>query len=408
MSKLSILSPILCILPLLACSTPADEESESCDKVDILFVVDNSGSMGDNQQNLVNNFSKFADNIRTALGEDTDYHVGVVTSDAYSGNDPTCSQLGALVTQTGGDESSNRSCGPFKSGRFLSKDDALVSGFQCIAQVGSSGNGNEDVIGAAAASLAHVVNAPGACNAGFLRPDSLLVLVLITDEDTVTGSETATQLLAELGQSVGVGTGPEDLPAAWQTRIAQQSGHEPNATVVVTLTKGVPGNQCAAEEVGQDGTTLLAFTDKYKYHFVGDICAPDYGDVLVKALEPVSTACKNYSQEVSGSSDEGTCAENGPGVRDWLFSTLAVLGASALLTMVGLGTLSRSLARSGYRQSNANGAGIGFGLTLGGTVGIVTAVARECGVGSSPGIFGVVVTLVGLVVLIAHLVSGKR
>ena len=402
---------LACTALAMGCASPEErEEDEACDKVDILFVVDNSGSMGDNQQNLVNNFGKFADSIKTTLGQDIDYHVGVVTSDAYSGNDPSCQSVGALVTQTGGAEASGRVCGPFKQGRFLSKDDPLTTSFQCIAQVGSSGAASEDVIGAAAAALAPALNAAGGCNAGFVRPDSLLVLVLVTDEDTVTGEEQVKQLFAELGSAVGVGSGPENLPKVWKEKIAVQSGHPSDATVVVTLAKGVPGNVCAADEQGSDGKTLMAFTSQYTYNFIGDICAPDYGDVLVRALQPVASACNDYSvnMSASGDSDEGSsCAQEGPGAQDWLFSSLAVVGASVLMSAVGLGTLSRSMARNGNRQSASNQAGIGLGLLVGGGVGIGVAVIRECGIGSAIGWLGIAVSCIGLAMLVLGMATGR-
>ena len=43
--------------------------------VDVLFSVDDSGSMSEEQQNLANNFSSF---INAASSLDTDYHIGVI------------------------------------------------------------------------------------------------------------------------------------------------------------------------------------------------------------------------------------------------------------------------------------------------------------------------------------------
>src|SRR5688500_3590303 len=56
---------------------------EGCKKVDFLFVVDNSGSMSDEQSNLVSNFPGFIDTIAAELDDANDYHIMVLDSDAY-------------------------------------------------------------------------------------------------------------------------------------------------------------------------------------------------------------------------------------------------------------------------------------------------------------------------------------
>ncbi len=84
-----------------------------CRKVDFLFVIDNSGSMSAQQAQLLASFNGFITAIQDSLDESVDsYHVGVITSDAYSSNAPGCNTLGALVSQTqaGGD------CTPFAAG----------------------------------------------------------------------------------------------------------------------------------------------------------------------------------------------------------------------------------------------------------------------------------------------------
>ena len=56
-----------------------------CKKVDLLFVIDNSGSMEDEQANLIASFPAFIDGIRNQLADTEGYHVGVTTSDLYLG-----------------------------------------------------------------------------------------------------------------------------------------------------------------------------------------------------------------------------------------------------------------------------------------------------------------------------------
>lgn len=59
---------------------PVSDESEVYDpRVDVLFVVDNSGSMQEHQRNLANNINLFLNEF--LKGGTLDYHVGVITTD---------------------------------------------------------------------------------------------------------------------------------------------------------------------------------------------------------------------------------------------------------------------------------------------------------------------------------------
>ena len=49
--------------------------------IDILFVIDDSGSMADKQNNLAANFPNFIDVLNTIQGGLPDVHIGVVSSD---------------------------------------------------------------------------------------------------------------------------------------------------------------------------------------------------------------------------------------------------------------------------------------------------------------------------------------
>jgi hypothetical protein len=68
---------------------PADAESGApsmgCTAVDVLFVIDNSGSMCGYQSNLAQTLPDFADAIFTALPPDTSIHVGITTTSFSSG-----------------------------------------------------------------------------------------------------------------------------------------------------------------------------------------------------------------------------------------------------------------------------------------------------------------------------------
>jgi hypothetical protein len=59
------------------------EPEKGCRKVDFLFIIDNSGSMGDEQQNLIASFPGFIQTIQAELELASDYHIMVIDTDAY-------------------------------------------------------------------------------------------------------------------------------------------------------------------------------------------------------------------------------------------------------------------------------------------------------------------------------------
>jgi hypothetical protein len=160
-----------------------DVELEGCKRIDFLFVIDNSGSMGAQQTRLLASFPGFVDAIQSTLETQVNsYHVGVVTSDPYVHNAPGCQQLGALVTQTGGSNSSNSVCTFEDGNRFMTENDDLSVAFDCAGRVGTSGSGFEQPITALNRALDGSLSGEGGCNENFLRDDAVLVVVVVTDD----------------------------------------------------------------------------------------------------------------------------------------------------------------------------------------------------------------------------------
>jgi hypothetical protein len=63
--------------------------------------------------------------------------------------------------------------------------------------VGRSGAGQQ-YLGAMVKAVGPTLNAPDGCNAGFVRPDAMLVVVLITDEQDIKSPGTPEGLAASL------------------------------------------------------------------------------------------------------------------------------------------------------------------------------------------------------------------
>ncbi|MEM6989290.1 MAG: hypothetical protein AAF721_02295 [Myxococcota bacterium] len=261
-----------------------DQLVERCSAVDFLFVIDNSESMARHQDNLRANFEPFIDGIGESLDDVEDFHVGVVTTDAYRDNGEGCRELGALVTSVDAPGVQRRECGPFAEGeRYMTDEDDLTEAFNCAADVGTDGSRSEEPMKA----MSRAINGTSwpwyrQCNGGFLRDDALLVSVIITDEADGEQTDNGT-----------IQPGPED----WFDTVVSAKGTESNA-VVVSLLNGVTP-ECPVSDEAFDGTKIAEFTRSFTHGFVGGICQPDYGAVFARAVDEIDEACTTYTAELA-------------------------------------------------------------------------------------------------------------
>lgn len=243
---------------------------EGCQKVDFLFTIDNSGSMAGDQANLIANFPAFINGIQSVLASVDEYQVGVVTTDTYSSNVAGCTGLSGLVVQTGGSNSSNQACGPYAAGaNYMTELDNLATEFSCAAQVGTSGSAAERQMQATVEAVQKVLGNPGECNDGYLRDDSLLVIVIITDESDTDST----------GNSM---TWFNDIVAA-------RAGIEENIAVVSLI--NTPGGICS----GSVANGISDFTNMFTNGFQADVCIPDYGPIFQQAIGIIENACDNFT-----------------------------------------------------------------------------------------------------------------
>jgi hypothetical protein len=160
-----------------------DPMPEHCNKMDIVFVVDDSGSMGEEQGNLAANFPQFANLLSTyvtADGEMIDYRVAVTTTGRDM--DYTIDFGGQQLPQheDGDDGAFRNNCGVNK--RFLEPADAnMGSTLACRANVGTGGPSYEMPLLMSKWALSERMM--DNTNTGFLRDDALLAIVILTDED---------------------------------------------------------------------------------------------------------------------------------------------------------------------------------------------------------------------------------
>ncbi len=150
--------------------------------VDLLFVIDNSRSMLDEQEQL-GIWSSELFNVLSFEGELPDLHVAVTTSSITVPADDLCAAP-ALNGRfhTGevplGEVSFLRDIATTE-GRERNYDGAITEAFARMANVGENGCGFEQPFEATRRALSGSI----AENEGFLREDALLVVVIVSDED---------------------------------------------------------------------------------------------------------------------------------------------------------------------------------------------------------------------------------
>lgn len=155
-----------------------------CKKMDIVFIVDNSPSMKEEQDNLGANFPKFIDIInsyKTEAGDLLDYRVAITTTDD-NGKQPDSGKF-RKVRGTG---SVTCNPGPNNDPWLTRADTDIASHFACRAAVGVDGSPLERPLECARLSVTdRITDGKNAMQDGtpFLREDALLAFVIITDED---------------------------------------------------------------------------------------------------------------------------------------------------------------------------------------------------------------------------------
>lgn len=271
----------------LGMTPDAELEKKPC-AIDFLFVVDNSGSMADEQENLRRSVPDFIHTVKHEVKSLEGYHIGVTVTDHNWGNPKECRKIGALVTRTRGAQSSNKVCGPYAEGHnYMTQKDDLQTAFGCASKPGIGGRGDERPIDAIRGALSEELLKPGQCNAGFLRKDALLVVTLITDEED-------DHIDPSLPGSAGD-------PPQWYKDLLAAKGNDPRKIVVLGLI-GTEDSKCT-ELVGADKAALgnsgaqiskrlQSFVQMFgKRGFVGDVCAPNYGPFFKKAVSVIDAAC---------------------------------------------------------------------------------------------------------------------
>jgi hypothetical protein len=128
------------------------------DEVDILFVVDNSASMKEEQAALAAGFESFVAELELA---NSNFHIGVISTS----QDTTDPDRGYLLGDT----------------PYLTAEDDYVNEFQARVSLGTNGSDKEKGLQAAAYALSPEMLVT--YNGAFLRPDANLLVIIVSDEE---------------------------------------------------------------------------------------------------------------------------------------------------------------------------------------------------------------------------------
>jgi hypothetical protein len=230
--------------------------ADSLSKVDILFVIDNSASMQDEQLKLGDRLSSFVDSLK-----DVDWQIGITTTDTSSGPWGLKGSLLPLAGRAG--ESILTKNTPDYEHVFANtvvRPEGVGCGSNCPSVV-------ERPLEATGMALAKgVVN-------GLIRPGAELAVVILSDSD-------------EGGNGLGVITTPQMLLQT-ANLIFQSTKRITGFAIVVE-----PGNaDCLSQERQYSANSFYGMNAALLAHLTGgvtgDICASDYAAPLKKIGERV-------------------------------------------------------------------------------------------------------------------------
>ena len=276
-------------------------EADGCNKMDILFVVDDSGSMGEEQSNLAANFPRFVevlDAYRTEGGNPLDYRLGVTTT----GKDFTTViniVLPGLPPQTmtlmenGPNGELQQSCGMTR--KWIEASDPNVgTTFSCVAEVGTGGSSTEMPL--LMTEMALTARVADGSNAGFLREDALLAVVMLTDEDDCSREGNMAEISIDASNPAGAADECDDSLTMPVSRFLG----------VLDGVKGDRGRWAGAIIAGETdcssafgdavaATRLQRFASEAGDNVVfSSICEGDLSGALDRAVDTFEAACLSF------------------------------------------------------------------------------------------------------------------
>ncbi len=223
--------------------TQIDAFLQSDARVDILWIIDDSGSMVNKRARLAKAFDQF---ITTLVGEQVDYHIGVTTTDMDKvgpGFDGQLMANPAVITKDTPDPVAAFTSEVSMPANRVQNEEGLAAGLAAVTDPNASGP-----------------------NKGFLRPGADLAMIVVSDEDDHSFGDPAyyERVFRELH-----GPGNEDTISF--------------SAVIGDVPKGctAPGDQNLLYGEAQPGTRYQAVA-KATHGIVASVCSADFNTTLQK------------------------------------------------------------------------------------------------------------------------------
>lgn len=220
------------------------------DQVDVLFVIDDSSSMAEEQERLALGFDAFADELEDA---GSDFHLGVAATSLGDGQaGPTSALVGEPPYLTGDDPGYRRAFGD-------------------RARLGVHGSDQERGLTAALLALSPEAVGPGGVNEGFLREGSQLLVVFVSDEDDCSD---AGALVGQPATACYEPASPLITVPQWLSDLAVAVGSADRITVAAVTAP--PDPACAGVYPGLRYRQAASMSSGVS----ADVCRGDWGPLL--------------------------------------------------------------------------------------------------------------------------------
>jgi len=283
-------------------TSPPDLGVTGCaGKVDFLFVLSNQETMEPHAKQMQEAVPAFIETLETRFAE-FDNHILVTDANGVWGSaycqdcDGSCAHgppeypclypfeleacdmvEGAGVTFPVGWGTQNKRCEVFGGNRYMIADDPTPHDtFTCLASVGWDGGDNAPVE-VMLKALRDDLNEPGGCNAGFLRDDALLVIVIVAD--TYEGTK----------------GNPED----WRAELLAHKGDDANAVVLLAVTTDIDLEEHVClplKETNPNKNPMRALVELMTPQaLIGGICEPSWAPFFEAAADLVLEQCDVFA-----------------------------------------------------------------------------------------------------------------
>jgi hypothetical protein len=223
-------------------------DQAASNSVDILWVIDNSPSMQNEQESIAAGALNFIEHVSTS---GMDYHIGVIDSDTSPEN-PTANQLLGNP--------------PYLTSATPGFEDA----FRAVVEMDGQGDDKERAFEAAINALSPPYS--DTTNAGFLREDALLSVIFVSDENDCSdfgalGSEAAGDDCYDQWQKL--------TPVADIVRMFQEIKDE-NEVILSGVVGPAVTEGCTDSVPGQRFFTAIEMTGGVN----ASVCSTDYASVM--------------------------------------------------------------------------------------------------------------------------------